>query len=97
MKCIVTHERWSGHGEGGVLVHLTIVDWGRTEPYHSTPEDIALAEHACHVVNAALAAFKSGSSPQQTATFPRKCNRCGKIGQATRTDGVFYCSIECAD
>jgi hypothetical protein len=31
------------------------------------------------------------------STFDRKCDRCGKIGKATRTDGVFYCSFECAD
>lgn len=39
-------------------------------------------------------AQKSNSAP---STFTRECARCGKPGQATRTDGVFYCSIECAD
>lgn len=54
LRARVVQERWSGHGEGGVIARVVIEGGYRGDPYYSTPEDIAAMETKAASINAAL-------------------------------------------
>lgn len=60
MRAEVSMERWSGHGEGGVLALIKIVNRPRPEDtYSSTPNDIEQSKIDAEYISKALEFYDS--------------------------------------
>jgi hypothetical protein len=58
MKAHVQMRHWSGHGEGGTIVEIQIIEYGKPEDlYNSTPADIERANAVAKFVNEVLAPY----------------------------------------